>query len=220
MASEDYIEYRHLDEKDMETVCQILKSDFTSNEPASMQLNLRGNCPQLMSYRKHKLQQALKQHASIGAYDKRSGELAGFIVACFPLEMTEVYKGTVDCDAAPLNFRQMFALLSYCLEGVAEEIGDVKHMDITYLTCRPVYSGCGIATKLFEKIVDLAQSKSCKKIFVVAFNHYVQRIAENNGFYYHKEVLYAKYVDPITNAKIFADTPKPHLKAAVLMKTL
>lgn len=220
MASQDCIEYRVLDENDSEAVCRILQYDFTSNEPASVKVNLRGDCAHLLSYRSRKVTRALKQHNSIGAYKKCSGELVACAVAWVPMKIAEKRQDTYDSGVAPLNFRQMFALQTKCFEGVAGVMGDDKYMELTYLACRQGYTGHGIATKLFGKVIDLAREKSCKKLLVVAFNHYVQRVAGKYGFQYHKEVFYSDYVDPVTNNTIFHDMPPPHVKAAALIKIL
>lgn len=220
MNSEVSFEYRNLNENDFESTLKILRYDYTYNEPVSVKLNVSVDCTQLISYRSYRITQALKQHVSVGAFKKDSGELVGCAVACFPMDITEQYEDSESLDVAPLNYRQMLALLSCCDEGVTDAMGDNKYMDITYMACRQGYSGCGIGKKLFERVMDNARQNSCKKVFVIAFSHYVQRIAEKNGFQYHREVAYSEYVDPFTGTKVFSNMPQPHVKAATLTKTL
>lgn len=219
MNSPDRIEYRNLNEDDFEAVFRILRYDYTYREPVSVNLKISVDCPQLISYRSYKITQALKHHVSVGAFEKSSGELVGCAIAYFPTDLTDEYKDIVDWNAAPLNYRQMLKLLSRCHKGVTDLMGDNKFMEVEYMVCRHDYAGFGIGKTLFKRALENARQTSCKKIFVVGFSYYVQRIAEQNDFQYYHQLPYAEYLDPLTNTKIFDSIPQPHVKAATLTKT-
>lgn len=216
---EERYEIRSLTEDDFENVWQVMGCDFTDNEPVSAKLKVSVDYPQLILYRSWKIKQGLKQHASIGAYEKSSNKIVGCAILHLSHKTPEE-KSPANIDEAPLNFRQLQKFLSSCMDGLTEIMGEDEYMEITFLACHKNHTGHGIATNLFRHAVDIAQQQACKKVFLQTNNYYVQRIATKNGFDYHKEVFYSKYVDPITGTKVLHDMPEPHTKGVILIKNL
>lgn len=206
-------------EECFDEIIQHLRKNFFADEPLNKAVKLCDQGEKHDDLEQHSLQ-TLKDNLSVMAVDKNTKKIVG--VALNGIQRPEDAKWEKEkiMRATDQKYKNIFSFLY----GINQDLDLFQKYRVNSIfECRILsvdqkYRGQGLAKKLLEKSLEVAQKAGYKLFKQDATSFYTQKIAENMGFTTVFELRYKAYRGD--DGEPIFKTNEPHKFLKVMIKVL
>ncbi|XP_063606789.1 arylalkylamine N-acetyltransferase 1-like [Penaeus indicus] len=176
MAGEDDIEYFFLKEDDFDEVVAFLAEDYFQREPITLGTHANKKCEPGKGRMGEDVRRCLKSGLSVGARDRKSGQLIGLRVSNL-LDREKPFKSTQPCN----EFEELYRIAEHVVNHVYEEKAD-KFLMLFLLSVHKDYGARGIAGEMVKMSMEAGYSQGAQIAFTCISNVLSGKVFEKLGF--------------------------------------
>ncbi|KAK7600811.1 hypothetical protein V9T40_008252 [Parthenolecanium corni] len=210
---------KHIPEEKYNEVIEHLRSNFFADEPLNKAVKLCDHGEKHHDLEMHSLK-TLEDNLSVMAIDSNTNRIIG--VALNGIQNPNDIKAAKEelLRAKDEKYKNIFSFLydiNRDLNLFAKYRVD-QIFECRILSVDQNYRGQGLAQRLLEKSLEVAEEAGIKLFKQDATSFYTQKIAENMGFVSVFELRYKAYRND--DGKIIFETSEPHKFLKVMVKLL